>query len=304
MATPVTTYRAPTGIRVSSPLSWTQYQQGGGGTARDPGWPTAPSNQPPLSQATLQPRPLSAPPVMSGAPPAGQSIAPLPPTQPPIGLGAGVGATGTVPGTAFPTGGNQFVPAGTDPWRGFAGQYLPGAADYLSSNPQDIFYNVAQRMGFASGQPGADMGYTAAMEPYAELMPYLYAIYNASGQNFGPEGFANFVGQFGNQLLTPGGMGPNMRSIMQTIQGNPMVQDLYRTGNTAQNMNMYNDILNMTAGLSFNPLMRQMVQAQQARLGPQYGDMFARGALPTDPTTGAPLSYDQYFNQNTGFGWV
>lgn len=223
--------------------------------------------------------------------------APVPAVPVPGAIGMRSAATPVIP-----PGGNAFTPGATDPWNGFAGRYMPGAADYLSSNPADIFFNVARNAGLVGGGPGADMQYAAALDPYADLMPYLYTIFNAGNQNFGPESFVNFAANFANQMLTPGGMGPNARKMMEAVLGNPDVTALFRTDNTANNMNAYNDIVNMGAGLSFNPMMQQMVRAQQDRLTRQYGDMFARGALPQ--TANGPLSYDQFFNQNTGFGWL
>ncbi len=166
-----------------------------------------------------------------------------------------------------------------DSWTGFSQRYAPAYADILLSNPTQIFYDTASAMGLQ--QPGGEMGAVQALAPYAELMPLLYAMQNSGRGNAGSrEAQVNFVNDFAQNMLTPGGQDISLQGMMSAIYGNPDMQELYNTGNPAQNVNELNNLISGTAALSFNPVLRNMVQARNDRLAYEYLSQYTQGQNP------------------------
>jgi hypothetical protein len=205
--------------------------------------------------------------------------------------------TGTAPVSATGTRYNDAAQGGFglpgDPWTGFSQRYAPAYADILLSNPSQIFYDQANAMGLQ--QPGGEMGATQALAPYADLMPFLYSLFNSGRANAGsPEAQTNFIAQFAKNMLTPGGSAPSIQGIMSSVYGNPDIAELYNTGNPAENVNTLNDMIGMAAGLSFNPVMQRMVQARNDRLAYEYLSDYTQG--------GNPGSYADFVRSRGGAG--
>jgi len=183
-----------------------------------------------------------------------------------------------------------------DPWTGFAQRYMPAAADTLLSNPSQVFYDSLISRGMM--QPGGDMGMISALEPYADIAPYIYALTNSNRQNFGSrEAQVNFLNDFARNMTTPDGSDISIQGLNSAVFNNPYVQELYRTGNDPQNVTELNNMLSGNAALSFNPMLQKMVQALNDRRSYEYLSGRTQGQ-----TGGEFSSYDQFLRSRGGPG--
>ena len=104
-----------------------------------------------------------------------------------------------------------------DPWTGFAGQYVPGKADDIFSNPGIVLQDVLRGMGIDNP---AQSGYYAELEPLADVINEIMLLQNPNANAAGsPESAVNYFSNFFSQMATPGGRAPDFRTMRAVLEG-------------------------------------------------------------------------------------
>lgn len=175
------------------------------------------------------------------------------------------------------TGGVQPLGVGTTsgsdlmtPWTGFSSAFLPSASGQIFDNPQVMLMQAMQNMGMPMAGNIGTYQMAAPQTDYANALAFLALGGQGGLQGYGATGDPNMINWMGNYLqqgLTPGGMGIDFTKGLSALQGaigggginNPLAS-LINSGDPSQQIDMYKRIALPLAAASLHPLAARAFQ--------------------------------------------
>lgn len=281
----------------------------GGGTARDPGMPTAPPNLPPPSQNLLGPVSTGLPGGVNttgggqprpgiGFTPEGTSRLPTPAPRTPAsetirqatqGPGAPGGAldqarqvvAASLPGVGTGAQGSQAPYAG-DPFTGDAGRYMPGSSGTIFNTPGLVLQDALRSMGI---QDPLNSGLYYMLEPYADVINEMLLMQHGGpgGGGISPESAINYFDDAFTQLGTQGGRAPSFNSLFGNVMeaGQPGVEsDLGYFLNVADPTQQVRNLMTLgraAGSVGLHPLFADAFNARMAVAGNDFLNQQVKG---------------------------
>jgi hypothetical protein len=214
-------------------------------------------------------------------------LAPTTPGLSPTGTPT-IGTENTPPGqqvplssTPTPTGTPTDTPtdpnAGMENRTGFASRYTPYGATLAYENPWYILPEVFPGMRGGTANPFFQGLRDLPFDPLA-----LYTIAQSSqpGAAVGASPYINWLEQMYRQQLTPGGAGPDAKSLIRTVFGqgapgeegaNNTLQAMLAAGGPSEQIRVLFNLLRDASAAGMNPLEARAYQSAVSQAGDRYG---------------------------------